>query len=553
MMQNNGLKWTLQVLIICWQMTCVASPCISWKLNRESNDHEIRQALNKAFKKNASIDAQTIQKILEPFGYLNANIITNKHHACRQFQIKLGEQAKINDFIIKFDSPTSPAILKIKKRIQRTTNQPFTVNGYNDLKNKLQNDLVQLGYLKNYIDIQHSKLLLDRSKNSASINWLVHLGPRYTFGPIDIQSQGKLSRKLLRRYFSFKAGDPYSPDQINQVETRLMNSGYFHRIFIKSKSLDQATVPTILTYKLNKKKQLIVSLGYDTDLGYKSLVGLKFRLLNNMGHQAKMLLGYSMKQKYGSVSYTIPGQKPYESQTIFNYLLKPEDTAYGGKLATHLFSVTQSFIKSQSDQLLFSLILRSDKSRPVNEASYITKLLSLKFSHDKKSNHTSQSNQFTMNRSIQIEGGLKSLFSSTNYLRSLNTLTLQNQYKKHLLTGQMSFGMISHIQQDDLPLDLLYRTGGVNSIRGYGYQSIGPGRFLYLSNISYEYEVYQDLFVGVFHDRGSATWQAKPQWHDANGYSMAYKTAIGFIRLSYAKALNTTGKPWRFQLSIGSS
>ena len=53
-----------------------------------------------------------------------------------------------------------------------------------------------------------------------------------------------------------------------------------------------------------------------------------------------------------------------------------------------------------------------------------------------------------------------------------------------------------------LPLSLQLLAGGSDSIRGYQFQSIGPGKKLVIGSVELQQEIKEDWYLNVFFDAG---------------------------------------------------
>ena len=102
-----------------------------------------------------------------------------------------------------------------------------------------------------------------------------------------------------------------------------------------------------------------------------------------------------------------------------------------------------------------------------------------------------------------------------------------------------------------LPLTLQYYTGGAQSIRGYNYKSIGPGRILTVASIELQHKVYGDWYVSTFFDAGNVANNLTTDFKRGAGVGIVWQSPIGAIELTYARALDDPGRPWRLQFTMG--
>ena len=113
----------------------------------------------------------------------------------------------------------------------------------------------------------------------------------------------------------------------------------------------------------------------------------------------------------------------------------------------------------------------------------------------------------------------------------------------------------------ELPPTLRYYAGGDQSVRGYGYRTIGPldadgnvvgGKNLLVYSLELERALFDEWSAAVFYDCGGAS----DGWTDITmksgaGVGVRWKAPFGQVRLDLAKALDDGGNSWRIHFTIG--
>jgi len=128
-----------------------------------------------------------------------------------------------------------------------------------------------------------------------------------------------------------------------------------------------------------------------------------------------------------------------------------------------------------------------------------------------------------------------------------------------ILRGNIGYTLVSDQNLNRLPLSYWFATGGSTTIRGYGYEKIGPGKELAVINIEFQQKLFTDqLYGSLFYDIGNAandifTHNSNNPFykHQSIGLGFNYLSPVGAIRLTYAKALDQPGAPGMIQFSIG--
>ncbi len=86
------------------------------------------------------------------------------------------------------------------------------------------------------------------------------------------------------------------------------------------------------------------------------------------------------------------------------------------------------------------------------------------------------------NISLSLQGANRQFLSSTNFFQA----EVKGKYifsptdaSRMILRGDLGYTVVNTLSR--LPLTLRYFAGGINSVRGYAFSSIGPGRYLELA------------------------------------------------------------------------
>ncbi len=134
-----------------------------------------------------------------------------------------------------------------------------------------------------------------------------------------------------------------------------------------------------------------------------------------------------------------------------------------------------------------------------------------------------------------------------------------------VLAARVSLASITGASLDNLPSTYRYYLGGADSVRGYGYQQIGPmdksgdpvgGRSYQTVNLESRFKVTDDLGFVVFLDGGSLYKDEMPQFETdmdwGAGAGIRYYTPIGPLRFDVAVPVNNdVDPPLQIYISIG--
>ena len=137
---------------------------------------------------------------------------------------------------------------------------------------------------------------------------------------------------------------------------------------------------------------------------------------------------------------------------------------------------------------------------------------------------------------------------------------------KLVFAGKAGFGAFNGAQLRNIPSTQRYFLGGMDTVRGYGYQQIGPmdsngdptgGRSYQLINLEARYKLTDSLGLVGFLDGGQLYTSEWPEFNlDMDwgaGIGVRYYTPIGPVRFDVAMPLKEEDPPVQFYISIGQS
>ena len=110
---------------------------------------------------------------------------------------------------------------------------------------------------------------------------------------------------------------------------------------------------------------------------------------------------------------------------------------------------------------------------------------------------------------------------------------IRTRFYVHAMQG---FTQINEINQ--LPLSLALLLGGAENLRGYNFNSIGPGKVTSYAGIEIQKETFNKLFLVVFFDSGDVYDPGlKATKYDA-GVGIMWVSPIGPIKVEVAQAMS---------------
>jgi len=556
---------------------------------------------------------------LRPFGYYNAEIKSSLTEPTLKepgwqvaFDVNLKEPVKVQDINIQIkgeaasDSAFEQFILNFPLKHGDILNHPTYEKG----KRALEELALERGYLDAQLK-KHSVKVYKKS-NQAQIEIKLDSGSRYCIAQVSF-NQTRFAESVLQRYVPFKNGAPYDRAQLLQLRHNLMDSGYFKKVDIQKIKVEEnkkQCVKLKITPELKKKDTYRGRIGYGTDTGVRFGVDARYNYLNRFGHSFQGSLGYTVKKKrhLARANYFIPVGSSTETFWKLSLGYKAEDFTssdigidgvdgltrvkdFSLQLSWHqprvlfnnlkldeVFSVDYLTESYELVPLVFPPELQDFVDLFLTEDDYNLlnpdlKVLSFGFDWS----YQSVDNRIFANRGYRLDWGIKgaseSLGSDVSYWQTrLKTKYIHrlNNKSRLLLRSDMAYTSAETVTVVDtvfglelvtmnrLPKELLFATGGDNSIRGYEFEelygvgSLPRAKHMLLGSIEYEYEIYPQWSLAAFYDVGNVFNKYKD--FDATtgiGLGVRWHSPIGMVRLDIAHAKDREGSPVRLHFTIG--
>lgn len=513
-----------------------------------------------------------IKEGVAPFGYFDAQVRKQLMQQTSSkwqmnYHVTLGAATRIVavHLTVEGEGAKEVGIQQVLAHWPFKVGQIFVSSVYDDYKEKLLTAAQELGYVQARFT-EHT-VWVDRSKNQAVIQLQLATGSRYYFGSVHF-TRNPLSDNFLNRFVLFKPGRPFSNEAARQLQTDLKNSSYFSNVVVTPKLHDanaQHTVPIDVQVKPVPRQQYIFGLGYGTDTGPRATLGSDWHYLNAYGHRLNALLRLSQVQNTASVKYIIPGNHPLTDEYNINASVQNNAISQGHSVLEQL-GVGYTYSRNRW-QYNFSFSAQRERYNFFNDPYQTSHLLlsgvSIQNVVRDDPLFSTEGHRFNV-KLIAAKQGIASDTSLIQAALSEKWIHSFNANNMVVLRGHVGLTAIHNINL--LPLSLNFFAGGAQSVRGFGYNNLGPGRYLVVGSAEYRYRVYDKWYAATFFDVGNAfnNWPTATHpglrsnvsavYHLLNqgaGIGVVWNSPVGAMELSYAQEVNVPGRPSRIQFNLG--
>lgn len=504
-----------------------------------------------------------IRRALQPFGHFKPKIESRlkQHESGFQvlYQIQPGPRIKLAKVEFNVTGPGRDDPL-FAMGLDLHENDFLDQTRYKMLKQQLLSDAIEAGYLDASYSIHEVRVDLDRYQ--AEIRLELESGPHYRFGEVRFV-QDILNPEFLARYLRFRPGDPFSHEQLLTLQSNLIDSEYFSHVEVRTlrnEAVDDR-VPTEVVLTPNKPNRYRIGLGFTTDTGPRVTLDWKRRLLGHDGHRMLSELRLSAPHSSLKTEYTVPLERPSKDSLSFS--------AQGDRFDTDT---------RRGERLLLN------SARSVGLENHWRRTIGIDYSYEDFEVGAQDDNALLLvpyvswsqlrsdglyyiqrghRINLRFEGAAEQLLSSTSYLQAhTNNKLIQGlgDGNWRILT-RMELGATLAQSLMELPASKRFFAGGDNSVRGFGWEEIGPqdstgavigGRFLAVGSIELERLLAEKWSAAVFADAGNAfdpDYTADIEY--SIGFGVRWHSPVGPIRVDLASALSRDEPSVRLHIVIG--
>lgn len=498
-----------------------------------------------------------IQNAIKPYGYFRGKIqsaITKTPSGWYvDFLVALGPAIPLHAVSVQIHGAGEhdPAITHWLVHMPLKSGQALNTLTYNNVKN----DLFSLATERGYFDakMQKSQITLNLKTYQADISIILETGPRYQFGET-LFSHSTFSSKFLHRFLQYQPNQAFDAKKLQTTQEGMVNSNYFNQVIIRPepKQAVNGAVPIHISLIPRKGKEYTIGLGYGSDTGIRGTLGLALRHIGHEGHRFHALIRGSVNNSSLITRYMIPGPDP--ARDLFTLGAGASNLNQSTGTANNVkFGLTYTLSRGHWKNSL-TLAYLSERYNIQHLPFTSTQLVYPMF--DTKYLNSDRVRQPTRGISLdtQLAGADKNILSRTDFFQvvaHLKTLwTIQKTKTRFLFRADGGHTDIGNLYA--LPLSQQLFAGGSRSVRGYEYNSIGPGRNLAVASEEIQQRVFGNFYAIGFVDAGVVG--NENIFHHINvgiGPGAAWITPVGTIEVTFADAITQSNRPWALQFTMG--
>jgi translocation and assembly module TamA len=547
--------------------------------------------------KRAENDKLLFEKVLQAFGYYSGSVTmridVNKNPVEIIFEISLGDVYTLENVELECAKEIECTSLEhdLKDVLGLQLGTVVTADEAIAVKQILEKYFAQKGYP--FINVSNPEAEIDHKNRKVTLIYPVHLGGKCIItDSVITSSKQSLDYEFIRNRLLWQKGDVYDSRVVEKTRRFLTQTGLFDSISVKPKYANSADEE--INNDSDQEKSVIMEvdaveapprsiaagLHYDTTQGAEARASWEHYNLMGHGENLGVNVRASKIRSKARLHYDIPdflvSRQTWRNET---FLMKENTRAYKGQT----YELSSKLERQLTDEFLGSLgiSLETGHIQPkTNSKKVPIRLIGVPFELrlDASNDLLNPTRGFRANGAITPYTG--KLGSSKGMLLVQGGASAYIPFATNTLDedgGTLAIfakgGQIQIRNFSELPPNKRFYGGGSGSIRGYGFQKIGPidknsiplgGQSMFELGTELRHRFSESLGGVVFFEGGNV-WEknilnVKKDILWGTGFGLRYYTTYAPIRIDLAfplKRRKLAGErksydaPYQFYVSVG--
>jgi len=507
-----------------------------------------------------------IKEIMATEGYFNAMISVTKPAPAESIEIKIdpGELTRIGSVNLEFAGDITNGDEEHRKRIEQLravwplkTGQPFRSADWEQAKSALIGSITQQAFAAAVIT--GSQASVDPGAARADLTVTIDSGPVFYLGETQVSGLERYDASLITRLAPFKPGDIYQRDLLHQYQLALQKTPQFSTVTVSIAPdiAQHRSIPVKVMLTEAQSQRFAFGAGYSSNNGARGEINYQYHNLFDRAWNLTSLLRLEQKrQTFLAGVDTLPDQNNINHSLSAS--LQMTDIA-GLKTDVQKAGLTRNY-QTPTTTMQLGLNWQREHKKPDGANDQINQALVLDWRWRRRIVDDPVNVRRGDITEIRIGGGSRQLLSDQDFIR-----TYANHQSWWPVGSRDTFFLRAEVgytlapSRFGIPQEYLFRAGGIQSLRGYAFKSIGVhegsavvgGRTMATGTAEYTHWLTHQWGAAAFADIGSAA----DRWQDMRmflgyGAGVRWRSPAGPLALDLARGHETGSLHVHFSMAV---
>ncbi len=511
---------------------------------------------------------QKIGELLATEGYFSSTVkYALEQQAGRwvaRFSVTPGRPTFVDSVDIRFtgqiarDASETNRMNRLRRRWGLDPGEIFRQAEWDDAKDAILKGLLNRDYPA--AKIANSEARINPEQRTARLSVEVDSGPAFTFGELQIQGLERYPRAMIERLNPIQPGDPFSQEKLNELQIRLQDTGYFRSAFatIEVDPDHPKQVPVRLDLSENERNRLALGVGLSTDTGPNVQIKWLNRDFLDRNWRLESELRIDRDTRLLGSDIFFPA---FRNGWLPSVGARYERTDIAGEINDKVRAGGRLASPEKENQHVWSISYLADRQKiagipPNNRQALIG---SYGYTIQRLNNPLNPRRGYVA--SVELSAGPRGVLNEESLARVVGKVTwLATIAPRWNTVMRGEIGQVFGAGRETVPADLLFRTGGNQSVRGYGYNRLGVpfggaivgGTVMSVASAEVIYWITPQWGAAIFVDAGNAadSWSGFDM-KVGSGVGARWRSPIGPVNIDLAYGHATREPQLHFSVGYG--
>ncbi|MGE3747899.1 MAG: autotransporter assembly complex family protein, partial [Sphingomonadaceae bacterium] len=342
-----------------------------------------------------------------------------------------------------------------------------------------------------FVEVGQRDILLDGETHEGDYSLPLDPGPKSTMGGIVMKGDPVFTSDHVRKLARFERGELYDSRMIDDLRKALIATGLYSSVGVEPQRTDNSSpegtepVDLLVTQNKGEWRTLAATAGYGTGEGIKVTGSWTHR--NLFPPEGALILSAVAGTQEQSVNALFrrsnAGKRDRTAQAGIS-IARQDFEAYSARTVSLNGSIARASTPIWQKRWAWSIgseLTATRESRLIpgtmdrTNTTFFIAALPLQLTYDRSDSLLDPTKGFRITARLSPEAQKRSSGGFDGYIRALIEGTVYQRVSDGLvLAGRSRVGSIFGVSRDGLAPSRRYYSGGGGSVRGFGYQELGP-------------------------------------------------------------------------------